>query len=277
VNAIARDGDRLWVGTYDHGLAVLEKGAWKTVSGDGLDDRINAIATQTIGGKTRVWVGTTRGLVRIDGATRTVLDAANGLPSNDVHSLAAISGGKLLVGTSKGAAIVDGSDVTLLGKKQGLKIGAAWSVAEGPGGSLLVGANTGLYVRAKGAKKWERLSVLGGQLADDWVTAISVNGDDVFVGTYAGGVAKLTFPKKTGDAIVAEQLGGGYVNLAGLHVVGTTLYAATMDGLLVRALDDAAWRKPAKASLGVDVTGVALAPGGGLWVASRRGLVRAQI
>lgn len=75
-----------------------------------------------------------------------------------------------------------------------------------------------------------------------------------------------------------SKLGGGYVNLAGLTIGGDFLYAATMDGLLVRSLaagDTTEWKKPAKAALGLDVTGVVVAPDG-LWVASRRGLVHTQ-
>jgi ligand-binding sensor domain-containing protein len=284
VNAIARDGDRIWAGTYDHGLAVWAGGTWKTIAGAALDDRINALSVQN----KHVWVGTTRGLVRIprfvapegvDGDAQTVFGASSGLPSADVHALSPLTSygsGAMLVGTTKGAAIVDGATVTPLGKKQGLVIDTAWAVAEGPKGMLLVGASTGLYVRASKDAKWTRLSVMSGHLADDWVTALVVRGNDVFVGTYSGGVAQVSFAS---DTPIARELGGGYVNLAGLTIAGDSLYAATMDGLLVRSLAAIAstgeWKKMPQAALGVDVTGVVAAPDG-LWVASRRGLVHTK-
>ncbi|MEO7096289.1 MAG: two-component regulator propeller domain-containing protein [Polyangiales bacterium] len=275
VNAIVRDGDRIWAGTYDRGLAVLASGTWKTVEGDALDDRINALAVNKKG----VWVGTTRGLVRIEGAAQTVFGVAGGLPSSDVHALAPLSSGGMLVGTTKGAAIVDGSTVTPLAKKQGLVIDTAWAVAEGPKGMLLVGASTGLYVRATKDAKWKRLSVMSGHLPDDWVTALAVRGTDVFVGTYSGGVSHLSFSGATADEPIASQLGGGYVNLAGLTISGDSLYAATMNGLLSRPLaatgEGGAWKKLAQSALGVDVTGVVAGPDG-LWVASRRGLVHTK-
>ncbi len=281
VAALARDGDRLWVGTYDRGLALLQKGTWTTIRGPDLDERINALATQTTFGKTRLWVGTTRGLVRIDGDKKqTHFGVADGLPADDVHAIATLSGGRLLVGTAKGAVLLEGLDgktngktVTSFGKKQGLKIDAAWAVAEGPKGMLLVGANTGLYARGPKDKEWRRFSMLGGQLADDWVTSLVVRGDEVFVGTYAGGVSRLVF---SGKDVVSTQLGGGYVNLGGLTIVGSSLYAATMDGLLVRALDAdggaSAWKNLPKAALGLDVTAVIAGDAGALWIASRRGL-----
>jgi ligand-binding sensor domain-containing protein len=69
VTAIARDGDRLWVGTYDKGLSTLENGVFKKVVDPNLDERINGLAPQLIDGKLRMWVATTRGLDLLGGKT----------------------------------------------------------------------------------------------------------------------------------------------------------------------------------------------------------------
>jgi hypothetical protein len=63
-------------------------------------------------------------------------------------------------------------------------------------------------------------------------------------------------------------------------VVGTTLYAACMSGLYSRPLeakegqagDKASFIRVPQAAPGRDVTAVAPAPQGKLWIASRRGL-----
>lgn len=268
VTTLARLGDRIYAGTYDRGVASFSNGAWSKLVGVADDARVD---TMLVDGK-RLFVGTTRGLVRIDGQATTTFDAASGLPSNEVHALAALGKSAVLVGTAKGAAIVDGAKVIPLGKKQGLAIDAAWAVARGPHGSILVGASTGLYVGKLGDAKWRRLSVTSGDLPDDWVTALAVHGDDVFVGTYAGGVAKIVIASD--DAMTSSVLavpGGGSINVGGLNVVGAKLYAATMDGLFVRALDGASWKDETRLSLGTDVTATLASPDG-LWIASRRGV-----
>jgi hypothetical protein len=118
--------------------------------------------------------------------------------------------------------------------------------------------------------RFRRAAVATGELRDDWVTALAVEGSDVFVGTYSGGVTRLRVG--TGR-LAASHLGGGYVNPGGLTVLGGELLAATMDGLIVRPKDDdgAAWRPRPGVSPGRDVTAVRKV-GDALWVASRRGI-----
>jgi ligand-binding sensor domain-containing protein len=281
VTAIAEDGDRLIVGTYDRGAAVYANGAWSMLAGVPKDARVDAVLAR----KGVVYVGTTRGLVRVDAqGTSTTLDAASGLPAIEVHALSSLADGRLFVGTSKGAAIVDGTTVTAFGKKQGLAIDSAWAVAEGPKGALLVGASSGLYVRRAGASaiggKWERVSAMSGQLPDDWVTGIAVSGDDVFVGTYAGGTVKLAIGA---TSITATTLSGGgaHVNLSGLSITGggtgggagKTLRSSTMEGAFAIAIDGTDGFKPQAGALGLDVT-AQLVDSGGTWIASRRGIAR---
>ena len=111
-----------------------------------------------------------------------------------------------------------------------------------------------------------------GLLRDDWITALTVRGASVFVGTYNGGVTRLEWTAGQ-TFVLGEHLGGGYVNTAGMLVDAQTLYVATMDGLLARPLQkDAAWRLVANAAPGRDVTGV-LASTDGFWIASRRGIL----
>jgi ligand-binding sensor domain-containing protein len=197
------------------------------------------------------------------------------------------------VGTARGAAIVRDGQITALGEKRGIPPGAVWAVAEGPPGTLLLGTSRGLLVGTAESRgvvdhgapvpavgdgddaalkdPWLLLSMASGDLADDWVTALAARGHTVYVGTYNAGVTRITMDVA---GLSAEQLGGGYVNFAGLLVRGHTLYAATMNGLLVRpAAGEGTWRRAPRAAPGKDVT--ALAPAGNrIWVASRRGLLR---
>ena len=261
--------EKLWVGTFDRGLATFESGTWKSIASPMLDTKINAIALETNGGRTIAWVATARGLTRIDGDAITRFTAADGLPSSEIHAVAPLAGGGVIVGTGQGAAIVRAGHVTPIGDKQGLKVRAVWAVAEMPSGLLLVGASNGLYAgHASNASAWRRWSVASNELADDWITALAVHGPDVFVGTYSQGVTRIHAIESAHPT--SDHLGGGYVNFGGLAIVDGTLTAATMSGLLVRSADHAGeFRVIANATPGRDVTGVV--PG---WVASRRGLAK---
>ncbi len=252
IASIALDGAKLYVGTFDRGLVVLEGGAFRRI--EGVDKQINALAI----GHGAVWAGTARGLYRLKGSVVTRFAEAEGLPSADVHALVAL-GDRVLVGTSKGAALV-GANVEPLGKKQGVTGDAVWAVAE-HAGELWLGTNAGLFI-GKPGKPFRRLSKLTGELNDDWITALAFHGDRAFVGSYSGGVTELT------KTFAATRLGGGYINPDGLRVLDGKLHAATMDGLLVH---EGTFRRVDKGVLGADVTAVMSSPKG-MIVATRRGL-----
>jgi hypothetical protein len=180
--------------------------------------------------------------------------------------------------------------VTALGEKRGLPPGAVWAVAEGARGTLLLGTSRGLLVGTEESRgvadhgapvpeppstdeprPWLLLSMASGDLDDDWITALAVRGRTIFAGTYNAGVTAVTMDVA---GLSREQLGGGYVNFGGLLVQGGTLYAATMNGLLMRPVaGEGTWRPAPRAAPGRDVTAIAPADGK-LWVASRRGLAR---
>ena len=143
VSALARDGERLWIGTFDRGLAVLDGDRVARVRDPALDDKVNALAVERAAAGSRVWVATARGLDVIDpraGDVRvTRFGEIDGLPSSDVHAVVALASGGALVGTGRGAAIVREGRVTVLGEKRGIAAGAVWAVAEGPRGTILLG------------------------------------------------------------------------------------------------------------------------------------------
>jgi len=296
ISAVAADGPRLWVGTFDQGLATYDPDrGWRRVATPGLDARINALVVEPRPAGAHIWIGTAEGITVLDagGASVTRLGKTDGLPSRSVLSLARLADGRIVAGTSAGAAFVDGATVRRVGPRipgdQGL--GNVWAIAEAAG-TLWLGTTTGLYrgpaigwTTKDGADdpvallaqpgptaeppgptpsgRWQRLSVATGQLHDDWVTALAARGDVIWAGTYHGGIARIN-----GDA--ATQLGGGWINPAGLTWDGDRLLAATMDGLLAGDGQAATWTTTRELP-GRDVTG-AIRTGRTLWVATRRGL-----
>ncbi len=276
--AVSADGARVAVGTFDSGASIYERGIFTRVSA--LDERevVNGLAWQG----DRLWIATVHGLLRVDPRDGTArrFTARDGLPSTYARVIHVLSTDRVLIGTEAGPAIVDGDRVApLLPTTKGTPASiaspmhATWAVASSPDGTLYIGTSTGLYFGKDG--RYQRASLAGGELEDDWVTALAIDGRDVYVGTYAKGVTRLRFTNRRPEI---TQLGGGYVNADGLVVSGGQLYAATMDHLLVRPTSDEAssWAISPLASTGRDVTAIRFVTRGAAsveaWVSSRRGI-----
>jgi ligand-binding sensor domain-containing protein len=278
ISALAADGSRLWVGTFDKGLAVREGGKWRVVAHPDLDGRINAILVEPRAGKrARVWVGTTAGLMSVDGADAknvTRLTRRDGLPGRSVLSLARLHDGRIIAGTSTGAVIVDAGRAIPVGPA-GTDIGNVWAVAEDAEGMLWLGTTTGVWrgpsnVEGKvdrGAA-WTRLSVASGHLSDDWVMGIVAHERAVFVGGYKGGVVR--FDLDGADGMKTTRIGDGWVNPSGLAWDATGLLVSTQEGL--RIGDGTGTWKTVAGLPGKDVTAT-VKLGEVRWIATRRGLV----
>ena len=285
VTTVATRGDRVAIGTFDRGAAVRRGGTFQPVAGLEPNEAIEAAAWLGDGPSSPLLLGTAHGLVRVaaDGSIHR-WRAADGLPSSFVRAILALPDGRVLAGTDEGPALVDvASDrVTPLFLPRDVGKGVAprslaspmratWALAQSEDGTLWIGTTAGLYYGQGTA--FRRAALATGELTDDWVTALAVDGPDVFVGTYSGGVTRL----RTGGAGLAglhwAHLGGGYINPGGLTVLGDRLYAATMDGALVRAKegDAVAWDALDGVAPGRDVTSIR-AVEGALWFASRRGI-----
>ena len=289
ISAVVADGARLWVGTFEQGLASYDPDrGWQRIAevggSGGPDPRINALVLEPRAGGARLWVATAQGIQVVDAAGKIVrrLGRGDGLPSRSVLSIARLADGRIIAGTSVGAAFIgDSGDVGIrrvgprgLGERG---LGNVWAIAETSAG-LWLGTTTGLYRGpatpwtskdgsdddAAVSDRWQRLSVASGQLRDDWVTALVTRGDVVWAGTYNGGVVRID-----GDA--ATALGGGWVNPSGLRWDGDRLLAATMDGLVAGDGRTATWTVTPGLP-GRDVT-AAVRTGKTLWVATRRGLI----
>jgi ligand-binding sensor domain-containing protein len=267
ISSLASDGDRLWVGTFDHGLAVYERGAWTPVTDRTIDHRINALHVDA---KThRVWVATAAGLSIIDGTTVTQLTKRDGLPGRSVLALTQLRDGRMLIGTTHGAAIIGSGRPIAIGMKQSLEVTNVWAVAEDADGWLWLGSTTGLYRGRADDDAWTRYSVATGHLRDDWVMALATRGGAVWAGTYKGGITR--FDPAGADAVTATRLGDGWINPGGLTWIGDTLHASTMEGARTSDGSSETWTAVRELP-GKDTTATARV-GSTLWISTRRGLV----
>ena len=269
ISALAADGDTLWVGSFDHGLATLARGTWTPFVSKKLDHRVNAILVEPRANRSsRIWVATANGVSIIDNGAVSEITKAEGLPARGVLSLALMRDGRVLAGTMHGAAILaEGRRPVAIGLKQNLEVKNVWAVAEDSQGYLWIGATTGVYRGKSDDSAWTRYSVATKHLRDDWVMALAVRGNEVYVGTYKGGVTRFDLDPQ--QQPTASQVGDGWINPGGLRWDRGTLYAATMNGL--QASDGRSWT--AMTTYTVDDTTATARVGERLFIASRRGLV----
>jgi len=249
VTSLIRWRGELLSATLQDGVHAWRAGAWKRLALPGVDRRVNRLASHvrtSSGARARspLWLATARGLARLEepgGAVR-LYRRGDGMPSDDIHSVATLPNGGVVAGTAVGAAIVEGRSIRALGIKQGLPVRAVWDVAVGRKGALWLGSSWGVY-RWAGAKdsgassnaiSTQRFSVATGHLRDDWVTAVATDpsgaGEDVYIGTYKGGVTRL---QRSGAFFDPIHLGGEHINLGGLRATRGAVAAATMEGLFV--------------------------------------------
>lgn len=273
VTALAVDGSgqRVAIGTFEDGLTVRDGPVLARPAGVEARETVNAALWHG----DVLWVGTARGLVRTGGGAPRRFTVDDGLPSPIVRAVHVTASGRIVVGTDRGPAVLTGDRVTPLAAtpKSGRAplaspMHAVWALTSGPDDTLYIGTTTGLYAGKDG--RFRRLSLASGALRDDWVTALALAGDTLWVGTYAKGVTRLALG---GADPVATHLGGGYVNAGGIVLRAGTVHVATMEHLLARPADDdtAAWTSLRGAATGRDVTQIAHV-GSETWVASRRGV-----
>ncbi|MEM6992312.1 MAG: two-component regulator propeller domain-containing protein [Myxococcota bacterium] len=271
ISALALDdatGD-VWVGTFDRGLMVRRGTDWHTIEDARLDPQINALAVQPVEGRSVVWAATARGLSRIeDGAVRT-FGRKSKMPHEHVFSVHVRDDGTVVAGTARGFVTITDGVVTKPPRKRLAERWAIWSIAEDAEGTLWFGTTKGLIAWPEEGP-WRRYSMLDGTLPDNWVTSVRIGADGLWVGTYAGGVTKLT--READGGLTPAVLGGGRINPGGLTLTASHVYAATMGGLLRRPRTTAGnWTALRDHSPGKDTKAV-LPTAHGVWVASRRGM-----
>lgn len=266
IAAFASSKGQAFVGTFDQGVAVIKNGKAQRLAIE-IDPHVNVLAIDAKSGG--LWIGTSTGLVHKDDAGLHRYNRDNGLPSHHIMSLFALPQGGVLVGTAAGAALVRDQSVDVIGGKKAISTGNVWAVAQSADGASWLGTRRGLFRVLDG--KVSRYRVASGHLPDDWVMALAVADDGIFVGTYKSGVVRLAMD---GDEATATTLGEGWINPGGLRWDGTKLWAATMGGPRIGDGRSPSWDL-GPTGPGKDTT--AFVPTAeGAWLATRRGIVHLQ-
>lgn len=271
VNALAwRDG-RLVAGLFDGGLVVGTPGpaglAWSAVRGSeawGVNALLNAGGT--------LHVASLRGVARLEGGA---LKAVEPKDAGAAFALAATRDG-LVHGYGQGVLL---PGPRMLSAFHGLPGNQAQALAEGPEGSnlLFVGTPTGLGALAGGRVAW-RTESGDGRLPHPWVTALAVRGEDLYVGTYGGGVARRPGRgagwREPGAFAAFPETAGLKVNPGCLVEAGGRLYLGTDGRGLWRLSADGSRFVPLRLPLpSQHVTSIQPGPDG-LYVGTLEGLAR---
>jgi hypothetical protein len=239
VVALAAHGDALYAGTFDRGAFRIENGSLVALP---IDSGVNDLA------------------VAGDG---TVYAATNGGAFADAHRLSSgaftavtIWNGRAAFASPRGISIVEGKDFHTLGPAQGIRGDMPSSLAD-CGVFLCIGASDGVWL-FDGSRSTHR------QAPEEMVTAVARDGDDVWAGTLAGGVARLPGP--------AAALPDNRILPHALLVHGGAVLIGTPSGLVILR-----GGRPKLVRELAPVTALAASSRGGLWVGTRNAAVRVEV
>jgi ligand-binding sensor domain-containing protein len=137
----------------------------------------------------RVWVGTRRGLVRIEGRTTTTFGTADGLPDEDVRALALGPDGTLWVGSVSGLARLDTRNGVRVARVDGLSDKTVMALSEDASGTVWVGTWLGGLDAVRGGKV-SRITAADGLQSDDVQTMLFDREGNLWLGGY-GGLSRL--------------------------------------------------------------------------------------
>jgi ligand-binding sensor domain-containing protein len=239
VVALAAHGDALYAGTFDRGAFRIENGKLVALA---IDSRVNDL------------------VVAADG---TVYAATNGGAFADARRLSSgaftavtIWNGRAAFASPRGISIVEGKDFHTLGPAQGIR-GDLPSALADCGVFVCIGASDGVWL-FDGSSSTHR------QAPEEMVTAVARDGDDVWAGTLAGGLARLPGP--------ALALPDNRISPRALLVQGGAVFVGTPSGLVVLR-----GGRPRLARELAPVIALAASPRGGLWVGTRDAAVRVDV
>lgn len=271
ISALMTGSDgRLWVGYFDRGLDILPSAGGRPshIENDQVfcinrileDPHLNATA-----------VATANGLVLFDRDRRQkqVLTRDSGLIANHVTDVA-LYGEGMVAGTPAGITFLDRSGPHSMYAFQGLVNNHVYALGV-RGSGLLVGTLGGLSLVSDGLVR-RNLTTGNSGLKANWITAITMAGDDWLAGTYGAGIVRMDPDGIVSPTEATTQ--GTVVNPGAMLADGHMVFAGTLGrGLLVGDANGTRWRTITAGLPSLNVTALALDKGI-LYVGTDNGLVR---
>lgn len=173
---------RIWVGTWENGLNVLDQGYWSQPFAT-IDMPLNTVRGIVVTGDNEMVFNTLNGVVFMHGSEFELQNRARGLPGDDVRCGVYDQQGRYWIGTDTGVGYLENGRWRRIRAVNGLPSDDVWSCALGPDGSVWFGTTAGI-VSFSGNTMTDHTSQLGIEPPD--VRSILVQGDDVLFGTNDG-------------------------------------------------------------------------------------------
>ncbi|MBJ6985189.1 ligand-binding sensor domain-containing diguanylate cyclase [Luteimonas sp. MC1750] len=263
----------VWVAATESRMLRFWKGRWQA-----LDARhgVEGYATGALyeGREGLVWFGTTHGLFRVSDGPVWGVGRQHGLPTDYIRSLLQTRDGQVWIGHSGGLSRMRGADIEEVYPKQGQPRGSVLSLARAADGGVWAGTyNRGvLHVGAGPAAPVRALGGVDGRLATEQVRVLAEDAQGtLWIGTERGLMAW-----RRGVLEVEPLPGLPALPVRALHWTGNGRMWVGFLGGLARVEPDgrvevlqAERDYPALSALDF-----LPASGGGLWIASDRGLLR---
>lgn len=226
ISALAIDeNERIWIGTFREGIDVFSANGKKLKHLETENIReINGLNAR----QNEVIASTSSGVLRFDAnlTEKSFIESAV-LPSRSVSQVLQIKNEKqdfTAVSTVKGLFFQDKSEKRFFSTINGLPANSVFSILYARD-SLFAGTMSGLAQIEKG-RITRVFKTSNSELKNNWISALSLAGDRIFIGTYGGGIFELT----SSGEILAVETGKIFVNPNALFSDGETIYAGTLDG-----------------------------------------------
>ena len=240
VNSVYAEGENIYAGTTQ-GLSISTDGgnSWTTItSGQNGFATSNSVKSVFAIGE-NIYVGTSEGLsISTDGGANwtTTTSNQNGFAaSNSILSVYA-EGDNIYAGTQGGLSISTdhGNNwITTTGDENGFANSMVRSVyAEG--NSIFVGTDEGLSISTDGGTNWTTTTSAQNGFADNnRVNSAFAEGENIYAGTYGGGVSISTDGGNSWETTTSGQ--NGYDNtdlVTSVYAEGASVYVGTFGGSL---------------------------------------------
>jgi ligand-binding sensor domain-containing protein len=260
ISALAIDqNQRLWVGTFRSGIDVFSSAGKKLKHIESETVREINFLTQTPENK-EILGATSGGAVRFDASFNESVFAENtDLPSHSVAQISLFKEGKnqfSAVSTAKGLVIKDNNARRVFSTVNGLPENSVFSTVYARN-ALFVGTMNGL-AQIENGKVTRVYKTSNSELINNWISALCVPGERIFIGTYGGGIFEL-LPSGEIRSFEAET-GKFFVNPNALVSDGERIFAGTLDGVWTLNLTTQKWSQvkdvlPSETVLSITVSG----------------------
>jgi ligand-binding sensor domain-containing protein len=243
ISALAVDADeRLWIGTFRSGIDVF----------NGSGKKLKHIESETVreinfltraAENNEILAATNGGAARFDADFRESPFAENAeLPSRLVTQVSTFKDEKnpfTAVSTAKGLLLKEARTRRAFSSVNGLPANSVFSTLFARN-ALFVGTMSGL-AQIEAGKIARVFKTSNSELKNNWISALCLAGERIFIGTYGGGIFELL---PSGEIRSFESETGKFVvNPNALASDGERLFAGTLEGVRVLDLTTQTWSR----------------------------------